>query len=66
MGLLSLVTDRAQIATPLLGKALLRAAITDSALSKWGQEEALKGAPLVSLTNAQLIHLGKATDQEAK
>lgn len=64
MGLLSTFSDRLEISTPVLGKALVHAAITTGNLTKWGHPETLKGSPLVSVSNAQLLKLGQASEEE--
>jgi len=64
MGFLSNFSDRLEIETPILGKALVHAAITTGSLTKWGHQETLKGSPLISISNAQLLKIGKATEEE--
>ncbi|GAA5949396.1 hypothetical protein JCM3765_003396 [Sporobolomyces pararoseus] len=64
MSLLSTFSDRLEIDTPVLGKALVNAAVTTGSITKWGHQETLKGSPLVSISNAQLLKLGKATEEE--
>ncbi|GAA5912199.1 Fmp52p [Sporobolomyces salmoneus] len=67
MGLLSTFSDRVKIGTPVLGKALVNAAITTGSLvPKWSHQESLRGASIVSINNAQLIKLGKATEEDIK
>lgn len=64
MGLLSIFSDNLKIPTPVLGKAMVNAAIMTGSLTKFAHEETLKGHHLFSINNASLAKLGNSTHEE--
>ncbi|GAA6060366.1 hypothetical protein JCM10212_004550 [Sporobolomyces blumeae] len=64
MNAFSTFSDSLKIDTPVLGKALVNAAVSSGPLAKFAKPETLKGHPAFGITNAAAIKLGKAKDDE--